>query len=1079
MLRIIKRKTIVLFIWYMLIYAIQLNGFKPIVFASNWDGVHMLNNSTSNNYFLQQSYSSNQPENVSVNNLKEPSYDEQPIYGEQEYNSYNILAAFLNTSSNELAEDLYKIPVSNLFDPNYTNNSYNSSYSLLNGEYSNSSYIGQDSSFNNTLFRNNWVEPEISHTFGSPSTSIKYNPEKEYTLLELNSTNLACNNIQLQNISTNPMPYSPPACSENRKLSRITKSLESTQTTSTSIDGKQKNQNSESAISYISININYNTVNKLKKISFITSSIRNSDEYKSIVTALHDYILEFIKNEQDQDNYPMPLSLDSMMYTEDEYSKSIKEIRDNANKYKNVWVALYLAKKENIHKRLNLIGYLSKQQKIENDIFQSCDLSYYPNILSDLNAKCKSSYRVPIKNSSKTNLKVESDLNQITLGIIYTKRRINLLWHAESMLIAYNNQVMLSSSINIVENLKNRHLKKQLLLILCLPEIYEDLFYMKYEEIHLLKQKIMKSNASLESKNKCAQFCIIEYLYGKVHNNHSLMENAYSNILKIKKRLFRHNSDDIDVYKCVYKTFAYFYKHSYYLYETNINGSISNSSFLEPNNCYLYMKQYTKIDPSNTKLYQGKDVISIPDKRKCSMVFKYTNTKENSRKLDKIIKKSIVYTHAKSEIISIPYSPHYHVQLVDNSTHQMHIVHIPFFVSTEDGSEVYHYIHTIENIVNHASKLLCNKTMYNQRYNNTIYPFKYNRNDKTWSLITKLNNDQIKKRKLENSNSIHDMDKTIEEMHNDGFDIVLYYIEEGLDEIEFLFAQLNPISIETINTAYKENKAEAKKLFDRYEPNIGVPRIPLFLPRLMTSVVHFGPYVLKPEKYKFESIKNYQDLVPIKFSSSIDRMVKKKDRKQTIIEILNKFRREIYYYSDFYILGINSFYEDCDCYNMNIKQKEFEDNEIELSWYIKIQFNTEEYINYNLDLRIPYYSISTIETNMKLAILSLLLKMLQRKHVSQDILRYGLCIYTKKSTGESFTISLLCPEMRAFMNELFSKDNEMYYILSPPLKENIESLKNSLPIDLSDILNIYISIKNVNYTKSKLGLHYNIMNALF
>ncbi|KAI5166122.1 hypothetical protein NEIRO02_0982 [Nematocida sp. AWRm79] len=1078
MLRIIKRQTIVLFIWYMLIYIIQLNEFNPIVCASNWEDLYTLDNGTNNNYSLQQSYSSNQSENASVNNLKELSYAGQTIYEEQEYNLYNILDDFLNTS-NELPEDLDKTPASNSFNPNYTDNSYTTGCSILNSEYSNSSYNTEDSFLNNTLFRNNWIEPETPHIFSSPSTSINYNPEKEYTLLEVNNTILACNNIQPDNISTNPMPYSSPARSESQKLFRITKNLESAQITSTVIDGKRKSQNYESARSYTSTNINYSMDNELKKISFITSSIRNLDEYNSIVTTLHNYILEFIKN--DQDNYPMPLFLDSMIYTEDEYSKSIQEIRDNANKYKNAWVALYLAKKENIHKRLNLIGYLSKQQKIENDIFQSCDLSYYPNILPDLDAKCKSCYKVPIKSSSKTNLKMESDSNQITLGIIYTKGGINLLWHAESMLIAYSNQIMLNSSINIEETLKIRCLKRQLLLILCLPEIYEDLFYMKYEEIHLLKQKIMKSNASLESKNECAQFCIIEYLYGKVHNNHSIMENAYSNILKLNNKFFRHISNDIDVYKCVYKTFACFYKHSCYLYETNVNDSISNPSFLKPNNCrYLYMKQYTKIDPSNNKLYQGKDVISIPDKRKCSMVFKYINTKENSRKLDKIIKKSIVYTHTKAETTYITYSPHYHVQLVDNSTHQIHIIHIPFFVSSENSNEVYHYIHTIENIVNLAIKQLCNKTMYNQRYNNTIYPFKYNRNDKTWSLITELNNDQIKKRKFENNNSIYDMDKTIEEMHNDGFDIVLYYIEEGLDEIEFLFAQLNPISIEAINAAYEESKSEAKKLFDGYEPNIGVPRIPLFLPKLMTSVVHFGPYVLKPEKYKFESIKSYQNLIPIRFSNSIDRMVKRKDRKHTIIEILNKFRREIYYYSDFYILGINSLYEDCDCYSMNIKQKEFEDNEIELSWRIKIQYNAEEYINYSLDLRKLYYnSVNTTENNMKLAILSLLLKMLQRKHVSQDILRYGLCIYTKKSTRERFTISLLCPEMRAFMNELLSKDNEMYYMFSPPLKENLENLKNSLPIDPLDISNICISIKNVNYTKSKLGLHYNIMNALF
>ncbi|OAG33475.1 hypothetical protein NEIG_01973 [Nematocida sp. ERTm5] len=288
MLRIIKRQTIVLFIWYMLIYITQLNEFNPIVCASNWEGLYTLDNSTNNNYSLQQSYSSNQSENISVNNLKESPYAEQTIYEEQEYNLYNILDDFLNPS-NELPEDLDKTSASNSFNPNYTDNSYTTGYSVLNSEYLNSSYNTEDSFLNNTLFRNNWIEPEAPYAFSSPSTSINYNPENEYTLFEANNTIIACNNIQPDNISTNPMPYSPPARSESQKLFRITKNLESAQITSTVIDGKRKSQNYESARSCISTNINYSMGTELKKISFITSSIRNLDEYNSIVTTLHDY----------------------------------------------------------------------------------------------------------------------------------------------------------------------------------------------------------------------------------------------------------------------------------------------------------------------------------------------------------------------------------------------------------------------------------------------------------------------------------------------------------------------------------------------------------------------------------------------------------------------------------------------------------------------------------------------------------------------------------------------------------------------------------------------------------------------
>ncbi|KAI5130748.1 hypothetical protein NEPAR03_2193, partial [Nematocida parisii] len=89
----------------------------------------------------------------------------------------------------------------------------------------------------------------------------------------------------------------------------------------------------------------------------------------------------------------------------------------------------------------------------------------------------------------------------------------------------------------------------------------------------------------------------------------------------------------------------------------------------------------------------------------------------------------------------------------------------------------------------------------------------------------------------------------------------------------------------------------------------------------------------------------------------------------------------------------------------------------------------------------------------------------------------------KGTTNPCFTVvPLLCPEMKTHMNDLFCEDHEMHHMLSPSLKENIEGLKENLGINISDILNVsklYITIKDINYTKSKLGLHYTIMNSIF
>ncbi|OAG30089.1 hypothetical protein NEIG_01122 [Nematocida sp. ERTm5] len=457
----------------------------------------------------------------------------------------------------------------------------------------------------------------------------------------------------------------------------------------------------------------------------------------------------------------------------------------------------------------------------------------------------------------------------------------------------------------------------------------------------------------------------------------------------------------------------------------------------------------------------------------------------NERILDIIENKETKYDYgAIKNIEKLSYCYHYHVQVVDNSAHQVHIIHHPFFVSNDTGTIKYNYIYTLEDIVAYIKRVFHINDNKSNPFINNVYPFKYNRAEKTWSLVTKPNNAEAKRRKLKVTEN--EMNKTMEEMHNSGFDVVFYYIKENIKTTEFVFAQFNPIDEMVINKVHEEDEEEAKKLFDGYMINRTAPRIPLFLPKLMTSAIHLGPYVLKSERiYQFKYLDEFQNLTPIEFSNWLDHVANKiLPNQKKLIEVVKDYKQCINYYSDFVILGLNQPYEDCDCYSMYVTMKILPENTIQLVWNTKKQHNLGEYANYRLDL-VPLHKNGTINeeesrNNIKLAIS--FLNTFQRKHVSQDMLYYGICVCTLKETNNSIVSIIACPEMKSQLHELFNKNNKMYCMLSPEIRENCQKLKDCLNIQISDLYNfskIHITIKSVNYTKSKLGLHYNILNIFF
>ncbi|KAI5166911.1 hypothetical protein NEIRO03_1802 [Nematocida sp. AWRm78] len=1043
----IKKTRIILlvYIWMCIIHIKKLDIF---VYASNEMNV--------------------QPSMQSMNNSKDIAQNNEQL--NSSYNTQDVPFNNINTTTDGFIEISSLNPCN--FD--FMNNPYDFDSYMQEYNHTYNSYDFPDDFLDNALYSDTMNNTQIQNTCNPSHININSTPELHLPS-ELNSTELACSSKEPNVIPSNLVADSQPmqSNSNNKKMHKTKKNLNKP---GTSTSRKRKScGDRNTAISY-------------GKLASITSSIESLDDYTHLVEIIHNYKLEQLKKKQEQEMYFVPLYFDhNLNNTKDPFFCLENAIENNTRIYNNLWIALHMASSDDIFMKVKAIIYLSSYPRAENELFRGYKLSHYTGIISDLNRKYNSCYNIPKRDPSKV-IKVESDPNLVTLGTIYTKRNINLLWHAESMLMAYKIQNMVYSSYNTEETKETEqdwNVKRGLLSILCLPEVYEDLFYMKYEDIDLLKQNILVSSLASKTKEIAHQFCTIKYLYGKVHNDHNIMKTAYTEILNIKLNPSIYTYSCIELYKLTYDTFTFFYKHSFYSYETNTESRISNMSTSEKRESLCpYMKQYTKIHPSNSNLYQGKGVILPHNKKRYIISFNYINKEENIRILDRIEKKVVNSNYINEKEINLEYSKHYHVQLVDNSTHRVYILHLPFFVTKENGIIKYHHIHTIRDILEEAKFTFYSKIKSNCKLYKDIYPFKYNRQNKTWSLICipEPKKDPAKKRKVENGDEICDIDKTLEEMHNDGFDVVFYYIKENIKTTEFVFAQFNPIDAETINAAYRENEAEAKKLFENYKIDYDVPRIPIFLPKLMTSAVHFGPYVLKSKAFKIMPNSDYKNPVSIEFSNWLDAIVKKNDLEMTIIELLNKCKREIYYYSDFYILGLKTPYEDCGCYSMEVKQTGPRKSKVKISWYVEQQHNIGEYINYRLNLTSKPSNTNDNYKKTRLIDLYLFLKMIQRKHPSEDMLRYGLCIYTRSEAKESITIPLICSEMKALMDELFSEHNEMHHMLSPAVKENIKHLKrhqNIRPFEVSDMSNIYISIKNNNYTKSKLGLHYNIMSVIY
>ncbi|OAG30090.1 hypothetical protein NEIG_01123 [Nematocida sp. ERTm5] len=311
--------------------------------------------------------------------------------------------------------------------------------------------------------------------------------------------------------------------------------------------------------------------------------VRDSDVYKKFLEELDTHRLS-VKYNNENHQCIAPLFYNQIVddnVIEHVNKELIDRIYSTMKKSQNLWIALQSIKQENIKTKLAIIQEVHRCSYDLNSTFELFTVIYYPKILGNLNnylhKNIISSYNTHIiedllYTENKINLE-EFNPYKSTLSDIYIKNNINLLWHAESVLMSYTN-IPVDCSIDLL--VSTAELKRQLLFILCIPEIYEDLFYMNYEEIYMLRYLIIKNTFNRTFMCTHSMFCVIEYLHGVVHKNAAIMDESFRKIQELCKQKIL-LSEYTSIYHFVYTIFIYFYMYSLYLYKIDTKVLISNT----------------------------------------------------------------------------------------------------------------------------------------------------------------------------------------------------------------------------------------------------------------------------------------------------------------------------------------------------------------------------------------------------------------------------------------------------------------------------------------------------------------------
>ncbi|OAG30398.1 hypothetical protein NEIG_00561 [Nematocida sp. ERTm5] len=644
--------------------------------------------------------------------------------------------------------------------------------------------------------------------------------------------------------------------------------------------------------------------------------------------------------------------------------------------------------------------------------------------------------------------------------------------------------------INIKGTQQDIQLKKKLNAILLIPEVYEDFYKMPVSVIDQFNNGFKKEitrNGESDNINKYLNDLkkelphidpIITYLIHTAQKDEILAENSYTKIKQIK--LLRNigklieNCNTVDVYNLVFNTVRLFYTYcgiSYRLKSSLRCAIINRTPLIHINNMCMF-RSYNKILGGNSVKAQTyfkftAEIINICITE--NSMFKHNSAAMNLTAIRLITENNPLLT----------IKDHYHVQFVDNEWHTVTMVHLPYYIHKQKNGKILNYqFHTIEDIIDYLEQVFNIKDVTKDGKSECIYSFKYSRQDGTWSLITEES----------------DLNKTVQTIESENCNVVFYYIKENIYETEFCFAQF------VYSPEVKNNIKD---------DNMDKTRIPLFLPKLMVSRAALGPYDMNNINYSVFRLGEYKNLTPIDYTeiytpppfktnlsssdpqsddsrlSEIERHMKESDLNYAIK----------HYYSDFFIRNSTDFYENPQCYCMNIQQ-EIEESTSNgcVTWNTKLYDSVYEYTTYKFDSNIidERTDIGSIKQPAHVSFID----MLQRKNPSVNTALYGHCFYKSRSDIDYKTSSIFCLTMKDLlerMNTYLVNKNTNNEIIDPIsgatlnkknydpkfiLKDVSSAIQNSKLQEIRQSDEGILYIRDNSYNGCKYGIHYDILSSL-
>lgn len=474
-------------------------------------------------------------------------------------------------------------------------------------------------------------------------------------------------------------------------------------------------------------------------------------------------------------------------------------IRKLADNYKTSWLffsrlgaSLYI--KEQV---LRMLCVHENRFKKELDSLNF----YYANIIRDLLEYLENNTTQFVIHETK---KCFLPKRKETLGDIWFRKGINVSFCQKSL-----------SLLDLINDKIVFGFGDMLNQVLCIPDVYQDFVSIDTEILSMIKKEVFEYNKEdtndpekLDFKELQEKFAIIEYLYFSANEKTKLAELSLAKIRTenyyIENLTFLNS---FGVYKQVYNLLVLFYRAA-------PNYSTKRKSYMT--------KNYKLINNRQIHRLLGKNTIVKQEYKKCELDVSFLNSIEPSLcvQTNKETSTNEVFTfggmfstkfihtsHLKytSEWDQWTVSPivqtHCHAQFVNNSTHELKTVHLPFYIEEDKNNPKYVPIHTINGIIQHIKKIFDIES--GPDCPGDVYPFKRKTDTGKWSLIPA--DDEQRK-------------KTIQYFEAENYNVVFYYIKEGLIHDYFIFAQFNPPAQKGLNDSVLEDDTA---------------RIPLFLSPLM------------------------------------------------------------------------------------------------------------------------------------------------------------------------------------------------------------------------------------------------------